>query len=68
VDAGAVVKVLLLPAGMGGRDDPRNVTWLPPHCAREKGAFDRRVQQEWGLGVPVEYAAAPARRPWWKFW
>lgn len=58
--AGTVEKVLLRPAGMGGADDPRNVTWLPSACAREKQAFDRRVQQQWGRGISVEYAAVPS--------
>jgi hypothetical protein len=47
---------------MGGKDEPGNVAWLPPACAREKQAFDRRVQQEWGRGVRVEYAAVPSYR------
>jgi hypothetical protein len=57
---GSVEKVLLRPAEMGGKDAPGNVTWLPPACARQKHAFDARVQQQWGRGVPVEYAAVPA--------
>lgn len=44
---------------MGGADEPANVVWLPPACAREKQNFDRRVQQQWGRGVAVEYAAVP---------
>lgn len=58
--AGAVEKVLLVPAEMGGADEPANVVWLPPACAREKQNFDRRVQQQWGRGVAVEYAAVPS--------
>lgn len=58
--AGAVQKVLLVPAEMGGADEPANVVWLPPACAREKQNFDRRVQQQWGRGVAVEYAAVPS--------
>src|SRR5436853_226344 len=42
---GLVEKVLMWPAELGGTDDPRNVTYLPPALAERKRAFDTEVRR-----------------------
>jgi hypothetical protein len=57
---GLVQPVFLFPAMFGGTDDPRNVTWLPPACIREKEQFDQQVLREVERGQEVAYTATPA--------
>jgi hypothetical protein len=57
---GEVEPVLLLPKHLGGTDDPRNLTWLPPACIRMKDAFDVMVHHTVEGGARVAYSAIPS--------
>ncbi len=56
---GAVEKVLLLPAELGGPDSPGNVVYLPPKLAEWKRNFDRKVRECVERGEELDFAAIP---------
>jgi hypothetical protein len=59
LECGLVEPVRLLPADLGGGDDPRNVTWLPRACIVEMEAFGNRVREFVKGGRSARYGAVP---------